>query len=264
MEIKTAYETATAQGSTERVKWSEHEILELAKAFMEERKADPLSPAHEVLRGGMKKVLPEHRWREVVSMNAVLNVRAKIETLWLEEMTKQSPEPIIVHVETQSPPDFVDILNRCDLPSLTALVVAKLSEVAKDLKPLLTAFTPPEQVQHGVKLQAPVSLLSAASAKPRKSRVLIVGPHNKQFHEIETRAQADNLPVELLYLERDKPAAHLPINCDHVIATFVNKILNDRLRENVPAGRYHLLQGTSLEHFVNKLRDIGSLLPPRS
>jgi hypothetical protein len=264
MEIKSAYESATAQGRTERVVWSEHEITELAKAFLEERKADPFCPAHEVLSVGMRKVLPEHRHRDIVSMNAVQNVRAKIETMWLDEMTKTTPEPIICHVETQSPPDYVDILHRCDLPSLVALVVAKLGESAAALKPLLAVLNAANGAPAGAPHQAPVSLLHQASAKPRKPRVLLVGPHARQFHEIETRAAEEKLPVELLLLDRDKQVRG-PINCDHVIATFVNKNLNDQLRTNIPAGKYHLLEGSGgVVQFVNKLRDIGSLLPPRA
>lgn len=264
MEIKTAYETATAQGRKESIKWSDSEITELAKAFAEERKADPFLPAHEVLSIGMRKVLPEHRWRDIVSMNAVMNVRAKIETLWLEEMTKATPEPIIVHVETQVPPDYMDILSRCDLPSLCALVVAKLQASAQGFAPLFASLTPPGAAHTGAPLQAPVSLLNAASAKPRKTRVLIVGPQKGQFHEIESRAAEMKLPVELLWLDKDKPMPNVPVNTDYVVGTLLNPSLHQMFRKNLPPGKYYLLEGAGITQFVNKLRDIGALLPPRA
>jgi hypothetical protein len=265
--IKDAYNTAaTEDTSARRAPWSDHEVDMLVKEFLEQRRADPFTESLELLRQSMRKVLPEHRAKNLTQWATLQPIRAKISDKWLDEMTKQNPDPVVVHVETQAPPDYIDILHRCDLPSLIAMVVKKLQDSAGGLTALVSALAP--QATNGKHVGAPhqqaISLLAAASAKPRKTRVLIFGPSAGQFHELETRMEADKIPVELLYLDKDKPTPKTPLQTDYVVATLVNPSMHNLFRQQIPAGKYHLLEGAGLTSFVNKLRDIGALLPPRA
>jgi hypothetical protein len=258
-------ESPAAVTPSTRVSWSDYEENQIGKQFIEERKMDPFAAPHELIMVAMRKVLEPHRHRNINTLQACPSLRVKIGNLWLDAMAAQCPEPHIVHVETQSPPDYIDILHRCDLPSLFALVVAKLQEQMGSLKPLLTMLTPPGAPPAGAPLQAPVSLLSAASAKPRRTRVLIVGPLNAQFREIEAKAAEAQLPVELLWLDKDKSNNGVPVSADYVVATsFINHSLNEALKKQLPKGKYFFLNGDGITGVVNKLRDIGALLPPRA
>jgi hypothetical protein len=261
-------ETATNGNiTTNRVSWTDSEVDHIAQAFIYEREHDAIGNAIEMLRRAIQKTVDEGnaRFRDINTWVAVPDIKARVETLWLEKMAAQNPEPHIVHVETQVPPDYVDMLHRCDLPSLTALLVAKLQEQLGTLKPLLNAFTPPSAAPVGAPAQAPVSLLSAASSKPRKTRVLIVGPLNSQFREIENKVAESNIPVDLIWLDKDKSNPGAVVNADYVVATaFINHKLNEVLRSQVPKGKAFFLQGEGITAVVNKLRDIGTLLPPRA
>lgn len=248
------------------VRWTDSEVTAIAEAFIAQREADAIGNPIEMLRRAIQNCVDARtaRFRDINTWLAVPDVKERVDTLWLEKMANQNPAPVIVHVETQSPPDYVDILHRCDLPSLCALVVAKLSEQAASLKPLLTVLNG-ANTSSGAPLQAPVSLLNAASAKPRKTRVLIVGPLNAQFREIEQQAAQAKIPVELLYLDKDKPKNGVPISTDYVIGNeFIQHSLEANLKRAVPAGRYFYLASGGIGAIVNKLRDIATLLPPRA
>lgn len=262
----TAPQTTT-NGSAARVSWTDSEVNHIAQAFLYERESDPIGNAIEMLRRAIQKTVDagHARFRDINTFAACPDVKARIEHLWLEKMATLNPEPQIVHVETQQPPDYIDMLHRCDLPSLVALVVAKMQDQLGTLKPLLNAFTPANSQPVGAPLQAPVSLLAAASAKPRKTRVLIAGPHNQQFREIEKQVLDLNLPVELLYFDKERNAGKIHINTDYVIANeFIDHEMTRKFSEGCPKGRYFYLTSGGIGAMVNKLRDIGSLLPPRA
>ena len=60
------------------------------------------------------------------------------------------------------------------------------------------------------------TITKSASPKPRRARVLVIGPLPAQFQEIKARAEAADLPVELLYADKDK-RHNGPLAADHIV-----------------------------------------------
>lgn len=248
-----------------RIIWDSDELAKVARALVEERKTDPHVNIAQLINPAIRKALPESRHRDINTINAVPALKSVFEKLWLEEVTRLTPDPVIVHVETQAPPDYVTLLGKLDTPSLAAMLLAKLGKEWETVKPLLGALNGNGHV--GAPLNPPVSLLAAASPKSRRTRVLVCGPFAQQFHEIEQRVADEKIPVELLWLDKDKsPGARgLPISADYVVATeFIRHHWNDAFKKAVPPGKYFFLQGTGITAVVNKIRDIGTLTPPKA
>lgn len=249
--------------TTDRVRWEAHEIETMAQAFVEERAKDPFAIMGDLLNSA-QSLLPEHRRRNLPGLSAAPDLRHRIADLWRARMAATAPEPTIVHVETQRPPDYIDMLNQLDGPSLAAMVVAKFSKELATFKPLLTHLNGANGAPVGAPLQPPISILAAASAKPRKTRVLIIGPFREQFQHIEEKANEAKLPVELQWIDKDKNSIGVPISTDYVIVTkFTSHAHHDALKRTIPPGKFFYLEG-GITAVVQKLRDIAALLPPRA
>lgn len=249
----------------EMIRWTDAEILELAQGICDERARDPFASIMDLFKTAQGALLEEHRHRDLPGLSACQPLRLKVAELWKARMDAKEKDPEIIHVETQRPPDYIDMLQQLDTPSLMAMLVTKIGQQMEQFKPLLTVMNgAPKPEQAGAPLLPPVSLLAAASAKPRKTRVLIIGPLVSQFREIEAKATEEKLAVELQYLDKDKNLGGTAVQTDHVIVTkFTSHSMMDNMKASVPKGRFHYLEG-GITVVVQKLRDIAALLPPRA
>lgn len=257
--------TATTSPATEKIRWDSREIERLARAFVDARKASPFAPTMALFEEAQRNALPEDRRRNIASITAVASLEQQIALLWTEQMSKQDPQ--IIHIVSAGPPNYVEMLNNLDTPSLFAALLTRMQKSLDDFKPLLAALGANHATNGhaGAPLNPPVSLLARASAKPRKSRVLVVGPMKDQFQEIERRVISDHIPVELLWLDKDKSGSQCPaIETDFAICTrFVNHSHTENIKRAMPPGKFFYLAGESgITGVVNKVRDIGSMLPP--
>jgi hypothetical protein len=249
------------------VSWTEDENTAIALAYIREREMDAIGNAIEMLRRGIQKCVDagHARYRDINTWAACPAVKQKVDDLWLEKMAAQNPAPTVIEIEKQTTPDYLEILQRCDLPSLVALVTAKVLEQTRGISAAIHALAPHTNGHIGAPLVPPVSLLAAASTKPRKTRVLIAGPLSSQFREIEKQIQDSQIPVELLWLDKDKNPNGVTISADYVVANeFMGHHISRALKESTPAGRFFFLQGRGIESMVNKIRDLGALTPPRT
>ena len=249
----------------ERVKWEQHEIDLLAEAVVEARVRDPFQTGFALFEQAQKDVLDAHRRREIPGWQAISEVKTKVATLWKARMEAAAPEPQIVHVETQRPPDYVDMLQQLDTPSLVAMLVSKIGKELDAFKPMLSLLNSngtSEQI--GAPHNPPVSLLVQASAKPRKTRVAMLGMTKSEFMHISDNVAEQKIPVELLFVDTDK-RTQATLNADYVIAMkFVSHTASGVYENALPKGRFFHLRDGGITSAVQKLRDIGSMLPPRA
>lgn len=253
-----------------RISWTDKEVEHIARAFIREREIDAIGNPIEMLRRAIQLTVDAGlaRFRDINTFLAVPDVKAKVETLWLEKMTDMNPAPVVVHVETQKPMDYLDLLDKLDMPSLIALVVSKFGKELEAFKPLLAAMSGTNGHEKvGTPLRPPVSLLAQASSKPRKTRVLVTGLQNRQFQEISRRAEESSIPVDLQFMDAEKSNRErsIPISTDYVIAlSETSHPLRHAIQKTVPAGKFFFIQTGGIDATVQKLRDIGAMLSPRA
>jgi len=251
--------------TSDRIRWTDVEIANIAAEWVEQRVLQPFESTMTLFEIAQRKAVPD-RQRNLTGLTNCPELRLKMANLWRERMERAACEPQIVHVEVPQPPDYIDLKNRLDIPSLMAMLSAKVGEQLASVKPLLAAMSPQAaEVAQSAPLRPEISLLAAASAKPRKTRVLLVGPLPGQFNEIKTQTDAAEIPVELQWLDKDKPKSSVPISTDHVVCTrYISHHFEAAIKKCIPAGRYHHIEGGGIVTIVQKLRDIGSLLHPRA
>lgn len=250
---------------TEKVRWDAVEIDRLARAWVDARKASPFAPTMSLFEEAQRKALPDDRHRNIASITNVPALEARIATLWTEQMAKQEPQ--FVHIVTAAAPNYVEMLNNLDTASIMAVLFTRVGKELEAFKPLLAALGAAKELNGhtGAPLNPPVSLLARASSKPRRARVLVVGPLKDQFVEIERRVITEHIPVELLWLDKDKSGSQCPsVDTDFAVCTrFVNHSHTENIKRAMPPGRFFYLAGESgITGVVNKVRDIGSMLPP--
>jgi|SRR5581483_4095778 len=252
------------QKATDRIRWEAIEIDRVARAFIEERKRSPFAPTTALLEAAQKQALPDDRQRPIGSVTAMPALEQRIATLWVTFVNQKDPPPEVIHVQTQSPPDYVELTNRLDAASLTAMLVTKLTKEVDTWKPLLVQLAGKE-VHMGAPLNPPVSILAAASKKQEKPNVLIMGPTGDQFRHIETKVREQEIPVDLQFLDKDKPRNGVRVKTDFVIATrFIQHGLEEAIKTKVPKGCYFFMDEQSgITAVVQKCRDIASMCRPR-
>jgi|GEM_PF-6860133 len=168
-------------------------------------------------------------------------------------------EPAIITIEVPRAMTFAEMLNACDVPSLSALLAAKLEQQANLTHLLLREIAakvggsnlPP------VAPFKPNAEIYAAVTARKATRIALIGPLTSQFQEIKKQVEDAHLPAELRYYDKDHHVRDFG-HCDFVICTRHNNHRSlDCAHKQVGHERvFYVDHGITL--VVQKIRDLCS------
>lgn len=258
----------------ERIIWTELEMSELARAFVEARIKNFLGTQRDVWREAFK-VLPEHRRRVKFERNPHWGLlptamRAKIKTLWQEHTAKAAettpaepaelPPPILLRVEVPQPIDVGAVLKKIDTSILVAQIVTRwlegqtrntelLSDIVKRLGAVATVPADPKATPAASPLPVPAK---------RPKRVAIIGPLDSQMAEIKKAIEEQHLFVEARFIDKEQHNQSIPPSCEFAIVTrHTRHSWFDHAQKEVGNSNVFFVDGP-ITSVIQKLRDIAS------
>jgi hypothetical protein len=248
-----AVETPKPKNGDHNIKWTDDEMKLVADKFIELRLSDIfVSPT--MLLDLSQEALPQERRRAIAGISAVPVLQKYINELWAKRANLEIPPPQIIEIQVPQPPNYAEIMQRMDTPSLAALLLARLGQQFQGIK----IEAPPAPVPAPGK--EPISLIKAASAQQTKSRhprVALVAMGTKEYSQVMLEIEKHKLEIDLRPVDLSEHKPSIPLSCDCVI--FLGNALGGHVwkaaREHWPTSRlYNVAADTSV--IVQKLRDI--------
>jgi hypothetical protein len=209
----------------DRIRWTQEEIDALAELWVDRRIKHPFEFPMKLMDACQQELLPQDRRRNLVSLASCKELSVAIAKFWRLRTDKVAPPepvpPVIMNIEVPAPMEYGELLKNLDVPSIVALLVAKLNDPLVQVSAQLASL----QAQLGVR-QAEITKppvvplpLIAVSQQKKMPRVAVMGPLEGQFKEIERKATDEGLKVELRFVDNTKSAPTAPVSCDYCIIT---------------------------------------------
>jgi len=256
-------------GPTEKrsfVRWTHEELTTLAAAMVKGRIEFPFATFADIFERSQRATLPGERQRTVAGPTAVPELMQAFVNQWMQAtqpktVEAEPPPPQIIEVQVEKEVSYPDLLNRLDLPSLVALVVAKLE---KPMGQLLTAMAASNGTQPAAVPALPAVPLPLITNTPNKRlpRIAVVGARSSQFAAMEMEIKKMKLDekLDVRFVAHDTERARLPV-CDKVL---INNHVHHRwfalAKETLSSSNIIFVEGNE-PAILNKLRDISTQQP---
>lgn len=237
------------------VRWTDTEVEAVAAETVSLRLSHPFETILELVNKAIHKALPEDRWRNIATFSLERRLPPRIKALW-SDLVKASgpvtaPEPLIIQIEVPVPLDYTKLLSQLDGPTIAALAVAKMEQTFARMNVARV-----EQPREVAPTQRCVSILEAASPKPKRPRVAVL-TISGQHEDIKAKVNGLNEKLDIRLIDSEKSCSGLN-SCDYAIVTSTcGHDVTTRARSNLPANRVFFTEG--ITRTVQKLYDIASL-----
>lgn len=194
-----------------RVKWTREEEEQLADAATLKRIEDPAKDLSRCLQEA-QECLPSDRRRKVQSVstypqNIISGIATRLQNILRK--SQQPPKEIIRAVTVEKPIDrsLTDVLAECDTGWLIAELIKRLGQEINHLTAALerVAASAAINASHhsGPITKSPPPPPLPAAKTHRQPRVAVVGLTGDEFRELSQ--QLSGKPIELIFVDRDKP-----------------------------------------------------------
>lgn len=247
-----------------RIVWTAEEVRAVVAKWIELRLQFPIDPALDLLKTAQDAVFaatPERKRTIVRFINdPLLSKEVFVQWQTFQEKWAKANEATVsvVTVEVPKKMTFDEMVKHIDYPSLMAMVATHEQQERDRTNALLRAIAanagathlPPEKpfVPNGHVLDV---------EKIKKKRIVIVGPFKHQFDEIETKAKASGLDLDLRWVDKEQSKLNFG-HADYIVITrFTDHHVWNATIDALGKERVFRVEG-GIDAVVQKLRDLNS------